>query len=159
MSNHLNHQQFCDLLIDSTPNAASSAHLASCPECAAEFSTLEASLGLFRQASIQLAEQTIDRRPLLLPKRRHGRFLSIPAYIAAAAMLAVVLFIPLLRSGNDSSIADSGRPAAVTTASASPAESDEALFDEINQDIAASVPSPMEPLANPTGMSNQGSSR
>jgi anti-sigma factor RsiW len=157
-NNHLNHQQLCDLLIDSTPDAASSAHLASCPACSAEFSTLETSLGLFRQASIQLAERSIERRPLLMPERRTRRFLTVPAYVAAAALLAVAILVPM-RSG------DSPTPTAQTPGSAAvetptnyaAAESDEALFEEINSTIASSVPAPMQPLANPTGI--QGSTR
>ncbi len=157
-NNHLNHQQLCDLLIDSTPNTASSAHLASCPACSAEFSTLESSLGLFRQASIQLAERTIDRRPLLMPERRTRRFLAVPAYVGAAALLAVAIMVPM-RSNSPAPVAHNPGPVAVETVAAYSPESDEALFEEINSAITSSVPSPMQPLANPAGTSVQGSSR
>lgn len=159
MTNHLTHQQLCDLLIDSAPEAAASAHLAACPACHSEFAALQSSLVSFRVASIQLAQRTIDQRgpahrPLLLPTRRTRRFLTVPAYVAAAAALAIAVLLPLHTT----------TPVAgpvvntpvVNTAAAQPTESDEALFEQINQDVAASVPGPMEPLANPTG---QGSTR
>jgi hypothetical protein len=154
MNNHLTHQQLCDLLIDTTPDEASSAHLVACPACSAEFSALNSSLVNFRQASIQMAEQTIDHRPLLLPAQRTRRFLAIPAYVAAAAALAVAIIIPLLPNTRTTNVASDAPPAIVATAHNT--ESDEALFEEIHEDVAAPVPGPLEPLANPTG---QGSTR
>lgn len=157
--NHLTHQQLCDLLIDSAPDAASSAHLAVCPDCTADLASLKASLATFRQASIHLAEREISRRPLLLPERRTRRSLVIPAYVAAAAVLAAALFVPLL--SNSPETAGNTTPALVNTATTptQTAESDEALFEEINRQIATAVPSPLQPLANPTGLPEQGGSR
>ncbi len=149
-SNHLTHHQICDLLIDpAQQDAAAVAHLAACPACTSELASLSTGLRNFQQASIRLAELEIARRPTpLLPAARSRSFFAVPAFAAAAALLLAIVFLPQHRTPAPDPHA---HQAALTPAVAvSDAESDEALLNQIDQDLDASIPSAMEPLAGPT---------
>jgi hypothetical protein len=72
--------------------------------------------------------------------------LSQPLYWAAAAVIFVGALFPI--SLHRQSVA---REAAKTAAvAAQNTESDEALLSDIDQKVSADVPSPMQPLADPT---------
>ena len=171
---HLNHQQICDLLLSGAAETASITtaqqtqelhreHLHSCLICSSELELLRSSVSSFRAASILVADRALARRPLSTPStmldaKRSARFLS-PAFFWAATALLFTAVLPLglyhsnlnpfLKHGQ-TAIAVSTTPAAVH-AVASSALSDEALLESINQDLSASVPSPMQPLAGVQG--------
>jgi len=137
---------------DPEQNAAfAEAHLLTCARCAAELAGLREGLSLFRQASIAYADSELRRRPQwTLPGRSILRPALEPAYwVAAAAMLLTALFpLQVLRQHG------LGSPPAVATSLADhPAESqsDEALLADVNREVSASVPAPMQALADPTG--------
>jgi hypothetical protein len=73
------------------------------------------------------------------------RYLTQPLYWAAAAILLVAASFPLSMRRQPVSA-----PATAAFASPHTAESDEALLEDIDQKVSADVPSPMEPLADPT---------
>jgi hypothetical protein len=120
----------------------------SCEQCAAELASLRESLSLFRQASIahadhelrQMPQISIPRLPLLTPAAQ-----ATWAFAAAATFLVALLPMQSFRQ-------HPLQPAPAVAASvASPsAESDDALLDDINQELSASVPAPMQALADPT---------
>jgi hypothetical protein len=170
INQHLNHQQICDLLLSGTSETASATpaqqsqelhreHLHSCLICSSELELLRSSVTGFRALSIVVADRALARRPLTassapLDARRGVRFIS-PAFFWAATSLvfAVVLPLSLYRSHlnpflkhGQTPVVVSTTPAAIHTV-ASSALSDEALLESINQDLSASVPSPMQPLA------------
>jgi hypothetical protein len=73
--------------------------------------------------------------------------LSQPLYWAAAAVVFVAALFPINLHRQQMA----ARSAATAAATASQTtESDEALLSDIDQKVSADVPSPMEPLANPT---------
>jgi hypothetical protein len=156
MNLHLTHEQLCDVLLadSSLPSAGVDhdtdvveQHLQACLICSAELKSLRDSLSHFRDASIaysrqQFAQSYAQRSSIAPP---HS-VLSQPLYWAAAAVIFVAALFPI--SLHRQSVA---REAAKTAAvAAQAAESDEALLSDIDQKVSADVPSPMQPLADPT---------
>lgn len=162
MTLHLTHEQLCDLVLadSSLPLEGVSqnrlegssdvvqAHLRACPVCSAELSSLRDSLSNFRDASVSFARQefarSYARRSSIAPPQS---YLSQPLYWAAAVVVFVAALFPLSMHRQRPIV-----PATSATASVSPRtiESDEALLADIDQKVSADVPSPMEPLADPT---------
>jgi hypothetical protein len=167
MTLHLSHEQLCDLILAdlslqperesrneswTDQNADSDVvqeHLRACLICSAELRSLRDSLYHFRDASVSYARQefaqSYAQRSSIAPPHS---FLSQPLYWAAAAVVCVAALFPL--SMHRHRLA----PAVIGTTATSPArqttESDEALLADIDQKLSADVPSPMEPLADPT---------
>jgi hypothetical protein len=162
MTLHLTHEQLCDLLLadsslpleDEFENGFHSnsdvvqEHLRACLICSAELRSLRDSLSHFRNASVSYARQefaqSYAQRSSITPPHS---FLSQPLYWTAAAVVFVAALFPLsMHRGRPVS------PVTATAASATPqtTESDEALLADIDQKVSADVPSPMEPLADPT---------
>jgi hypothetical protein len=152
---HLTDDQLADLLTATSSAQArcettAGAHLLACELCAAELDGLRESISLFKEASVAcastvLADRTAGQpRQWVVPAQRP--YLVYPAvWVAAAAMLLTAVLLPMqLR-----------RPAAATSVAShttvSSGESDEALLEDVNRDISASVPSPMQALVDPTG--------
>jgi hypothetical protein len=153
MNLHLTHEQLCDLILaDSSlrPNDDSDVveqHLQACLICSAELKSLRDSLFHFRDASVAYARQefaqSYAQRSSIAPPHS---YLSQPLYWAAAAVLFVAALFPItLHQQHSAAIS-----AVKATASAPQTESDEALLADIDQKVSADVPSPMEPLADPT---------
>jgi len=163
MTLHLTHEQLCDLILadSSLPqegefqNALESnddlvhEHLRACLTCSAELRNLRDSLSHFRDASTsyarqQFAQQSYAQRSSIAPPHS---YLSQPLYWTAAALVFVAALFPLSMHRQ--------RPVApvIATAASTSAqitESDDALLADIDQKVSADVPSPMEPLADPT---------
>jgi hypothetical protein len=164
MTFHLTHEQLCDLILadSSLPlegNSSSDckpesdvvqAHLRACLVCSAELRSLRDSLSHFRDASVSYARQefaqSYAQRSSIAPPHS---YLSQPLYWAAAAVVFVAALFPLSMHRQ--------RPASSVTATVASAssrttesESDDALLADIDQKVSADVPSPMEPLADPT---------
>jgi hypothetical protein len=162
MTPHLSHEQLCDAVLARSPHPLSSDfaalqdHLHACPACAAELANLRESLSLFRDASTALAHQELTsqrathsvRNTPVLPLRSSP--LHSVYWAAAAATILVAAALPLsLHRSQPLSPAPS-----VTAAAPVPTtESDEALLEDINQELSTSIPSPMQPLADPTANS------
>lgn len=154
---HLTEDQFDELLAASSrtsaPTSPAEAHLLSCEQCAAELASLRESLALFRQASTahadhelrQLPQMSIPaRRPLLTPTAQ-----TTWAFAAAATFLVALLPMQSFRQHNLQPA-----PAVAASVASSSAESDDALLEDINQELSASVPAPMQALADPTAISS-----
>lgn len=133
--------------------AAMQAHIAECPECSDEIAALRETLALFCDATNAYADCQLDHIPAFRPPTPRRSFAQVN-YWAAAAAAAVLLaaFMPLkthLRR-------EQGVPAAAPAVAkaqlpAPPPESDEALLEDVTRQLSASVPGPMEALADPTG--------
>lgn len=155
MGAHLTSEQFGELVAWSGPDASDAAdasmalaeaHLLHCERCAAELAGLRQSLTLFREASSAYAESEVRRLPRFVVPARPS---LEPAYWVAAAAMFLAAFMPLqvLRE-------HAVRQASPTVASSVPdrfAESDEALLDDVDREVSASVPTTMQALADPTG--------
>ena len=162
MTLHLTHEQLCDLILaerslpledESTDDRklgsdVVQAHLRACLICSAELRSLRDSLSHFRDASVSYARQEFAQsyahKSSIAPPHS---YLSQPLYWTAAAVVFVAALFPLSMHRQ--------RPIThgVTTATLSSpqtTESDAALLADIDQEISADVPAPMQPLADPT---------
>jgi hypothetical protein len=155
---HLTNAQIGELLscpssptaagIDAESRASAEAHLLTCAACAAEVASLRSSLTLFQQSCTACADREFAH------VQKHASPSSLPhwaypqtALWATAAALIMAAILPL-----DLRLRSAGAPqATVAAASTHSAESDEALLDDINRELSASVPAPMQALADPTG--------
>jgi hypothetical protein len=156
MNLHLTHEQLCDLLLaDSSLQQASEHepdvvqdHLRACLICSAELRSLRDSLSRFRDASVSYASQQFARsyaqRSSIAPPHS---YLSQPLYWAAAAAIFVAALFPLSMH-RQHPVSPVHAKAAIVSPHTT--ESDEALLEDIDQELSADVPSPMEPLADPT---------
>jgi hypothetical protein len=162
---HLTHEQLCDVLLASSgsapqgdPQAAATCeiaekHLRSCLQCAAELQNLRTSFSLFRHATTSYADQVYAQSSInktsLGPAPRYGSHLL---YWATAAALALAVALPLGLHHQHPPTAH--QPVAAAAMAPQPTtsatESDEALLNGIAQDLSTDVPSPMQPLADPT---------
>jgi anti-sigma factor RsiW len=159
---HLTSDQFGDLLGRSVTETAPpeaewvDAHLHACQQCSAELAELRQSLALFRDATSAYADKQMRPLPRLVPVRRAQVRWLIPTYwatAAAAMLLTALLPLQVLRQHSPSA-----QPAAVassTTASGAidHSQSDEALLDDVDREVSASVPTPMQALADPSASS------
>ncbi len=156
---HLSHEQLCDIVLARSPHPLSSdfaalqEHLSLCPACATELSNLRTSLSIFRDASTSFAQQELLR--LRTGNRVESRSVHSlrstalqPIYWAAAAAALLVAAVLPLSLHRQSPPSPPSAPA--SAAPAHTTESDEALLNDINQTLSASIPSPMQPLADPT---------
>jgi hypothetical protein len=153
-STHLNEEQFGELLVRSAGVRTSEislaeTHVLNCEQCAAELATLRESLSLFLQASNAYADNELrNLPPLHLPARPAPTLALQPAYWAVAAAIILAAFLPsqTLRQHSLKSAA-----AVTATVANRPVQSeDEALLNDVDTAISASVPTPMQALADPT---------
>jgi hypothetical protein len=154
---HLTHEQLCDLLLadlsrlDENDSDVVHEHLRACLLCSAELESLRSSLSLFRSASSSYASQVFVRssmqRESIAPPQR---YLSQPLYWAAAAIILVAASFPLSLHRQHSSAPAADSTISSVSSHAPEFESDDALLEDVDQKLSADVPSPMEPLADPT---------
>ena len=166
MTQHLSHEQLCDVLLAETdqfsgaPLSAQRGHLSGCLICASELDILRESVVRFRRSSVAYADRELTRRNLQTPfaslYQSHSRgYFSQPLSWAAAAALVLAVALPFgLHRHRPVTPATSVTVSAPT----SNTESDEALLEGINQDLTTDIPSPMQPLADPTASATQAQS-
>jgi hypothetical protein len=155
---HLSETQFGELLAEpaaTSSSSASQAHLLTCAQCAAEFASLRDALSLFRQAGTAYADNQLRRMPQIsVPVRPMLPVALEPAYFVAAAAILLAALLPMQNWHRYLVSQQSSAAAAAQDQPPQPAESDEALLDDVNRDLSASVPAPMQALADPTGGTN-----
>jgi hypothetical protein len=155
---HLTQPQFYDLLI-AGPSGTSPElerlrdHLLRCPACAAELASLRQPLADFRSSVTAWASHHSANR--LWNRSSHSHpFSTLSAWLLAAAALLLLIALPFA-THHDSSPNTNHDFAHSTTHSPSASSTtvgDEALLEEIDQTVSSSVPAPMQPLADPTGV-------
>jgi anti-sigma factor RsiW len=155
--NHLTGEQFGELMAGTTEAAGgelalAEAHLLVCEQCAAELASLREAICFYREASIAYADEELRQRPRwILPARSSSPRSLVPAYwVAAAAMLLTALFpLQVMRRHSVAPAAASVSSVAASDAGRD-AQSDEALLEDVNSEISASVPTSMQALADPS---------
>jgi len=167
MTPHLTHEQLCDLLVAKPAPELHEAgrlellheHLRNCERCSSELASLSQSLADFRSttkawASHEWTSQQTSLRSL--HPVRPTRVLTLSALWAAAAALVIAATLPLTQHHNAPPSSLPAPQAAAVTTQPSANQSDEALLEEIDQTLSSSIPSPMQPLNDPTaGLHNQ----
>jgi len=183
MTFHLSHEQLCDHLLEITavadPNPAALSpqtrdipastfhvvedHLRACPLCAAELSSLQASLGNFQAATTSFANQELSLLRLLHPNRiklhaitsasssRSTRLHHPFAWaIAAGVVVAASIGAMVPRGLHRQAVLQTTAAVVAPIHANSAPESDQALLEEVDDDLSSSVPSAMQPLSDPT---------
>jgi hypothetical protein len=149
---HLTSEQM-DLMLYAGPEETdreAAEHAQTCAFCKAELNELQQSLGSFRSVTTEISERAALSRPRtnLLPARpvwSRDPFRATPAYFALAASLTVAaVLVPFVRHSPEVQT-----PVPPKAQMAHSVESDDALLRDIDQQLDASVPSAMEPLADP----------
>jgi len=145
---HLTEEQFGELIAGASANPAAAAHILTCQQCAAELDQLRESLSLFRQASTLHAAGELRRMALApVPWRGILSPATQRAWLATAAAVAFLVALLPVHQQRRASMQHSSAVAA--DAPGLSAESDEALLDDVDRDVSASVPAPMQALADP----------
>jgi hypothetical protein len=162
MTQHLSHEQLCDVLLADMSQAPADPldmqreHLTSCLICASELDLLSGSVSRFRASSNDYVDRQFARRRLRQPfaalyqPYSRGFFNQPLSWTVAALVLAVTLPIGMHFRRPVASPANT-----LVSTAAQTTESDEALLEGVNQDLTAAVPSPMQPLADPTASEAQ----
>jgi hypothetical protein len=162
--NHLTDHQLSEVLIASPQESSLQLeilreHLRDCTLCHDRLISLRNPLTLFRSTTTAWADQVSARRTwtpsLLLARPASSRHLTGWMLTAAALLLAAV--IPLALRDHPSTPAPTGK-AVSSQLHAKPSTpiGDEALLEEVNQTLSSPIPTPMQPLADPTaGRSSQ----
>ncbi len=152
---HLTGEQFGELMAGTTEAAggestSAEAHLKACEQCAAELASMKEAIALFREASNAYANEELRRRPRwVLPERRSFSRSLVPAYWVAAAAMFLTALLPLQVLRRHSAQPQATAAVASSTP-ASSAQSDEALLEDVNSEISATVPTSMQALADPS---------
>jgi hypothetical protein len=135
-SNHLSAWEQEEYVLDQrTPQMLR--HLSECAECRAAVAQLEHVVGVYRKAAVQWSAESLATRPQQFITAKKQPVLSLRW--AMAAIIPIVLVLIALLPFR----ASSPRPA-------QPAAqiSDDALLDQVDEQISAAVPSSMESLTH-----------
>jgi hypothetical protein len=158
---HLTHKQLCDLVIASPldPEAAADdtvhTHLHSCYTCMAELTALTGTLDQFQTVAHTVTGREFNVQPrakisLLAARKPAFRWMQ-PLSFALAIALLVAVALPFTLTQHHPAIApQQAHIMAPVAAPAANAISDEALLEGVDQDLSASIPDSMQPLADPT---------
>jgi len=154
---HLTEEQFYDLVISNPTDSSVEVqhlrdHLLRCPECAAELAFLRQPLADFRSSVTAWADHHSNNRSWTRTSHPSS-FAMLSAWLLAAAALILVIALPFAAHRKPATIAyrhatySDTKPSAASSATIG----DEALLEEVNQTVSSSIPTPMQPLADPTG--------
>jgi predicted anti-sigma-YlaC factor YlaD len=145
-SNHLSAWEQEEYVLDQrTPQMLR--HLTECDECRAAVAQLEHGLGVYRNAALQWTAESLATHPQQFITARKQPVLSLRWAMAAVIPIVLVLIALLpFRASNQ-------RPAQPVAVQISTAQirndaGDDALLDQVDQQISAAVPSSMESLTH-----------
>jgi predicted anti-sigma-YlaC factor YlaD len=151
MNRHLTDEQLDMLLTGSTNSAKMDAeqHLAACAACRTEYATLTEVLGTFRSAATEASARYTPSRLLLSRapgSHRPGRMRMMwAAGLVTAAALCTVSVTALHKPTAPATSASTQAPLEL-----SETQSDDALLQSIDQDLATSIPPSLAPLESST---------
>jgi anti-sigma factor RsiW len=145
MTQHLTPAQLHDLLSRTAdaPATTEQLHLADCPECQEDCSNLDRSIANFRLAATSFALLHTPPRPVIGTSVRRS-FFALPRIVWATGLGSVLA----LTGATLSTLyrQPSRVVAPVTAAATQQPVSDEALLQDIDSDLSASVPPSLQPL-------------
>jgi len=156
MNEHLTPAQFDALLIGDT-NPGATEHLAACATCTAEFAATRSSIGQLTEALTGMAHHSRQERQERFRRDTPATILSfrsastkrpvrrLTATFALAASVAIVAAVIPFSHMTHPPVVKAPIAAPVSTV-----QSDEALLNEIDQQLSASVPEALAPLEDPT---------
>jgi hypothetical protein len=136
MNSHLSSEQL-DGVLNGGASQDASQHLGGCVQCAGELAALRAAFGDLRDVTTAVAEHH-RRLAVATPVRRIPRMV----WGLAAAALFVGIATPVAVHRRTTSVVGEKVPQVVATMS------DEALLNSVQNDLSASVPESLLPLAS-----------
>jgi hypothetical protein len=135
-TNHLSAWEQEEYILDErTPQMLR--HLTECAECRAAVARLEHGLGVYRKAAVQWSSDSLAARPQRFLTARKQPVVSL-RWAMAVIIPIVLLLIALLpfRGSNPRPVQQAAQM------------SDDALLDQVDEQISAAVPSSMESLTH-----------
>jgi hypothetical protein len=143
MNNHLTSQEMEALLME--PKSGNrQPHLANCESCMDELESFQAAIADFRSAATASARQ--QYRAAAIPTGSYARPRMMWSMVAAAVLICTAEPILLHRTLNHADVVTVPQQQAQGTVS--DAGSDAQLLSNVQDDLSASVPGPMLPLAS-----------
>jgi hypothetical protein len=115
-------------------------HLTECAGCRAAVARLEHGVAIYRSAAVEWSSECLATRPLQFDPSAGRRFPVFALRWAVAAVLPLLLLVFALISFHPTSTRPVRTPASDI--------SDDALLEQVDQQISATVPSSMESLTN-----------
>ena len=135
MTPHLTHQQQEDYLLNQrSPSMLQ--HLAACPACREAVAHLQQTLSAYRAVAVEYTAQTLATRPRVPLSRPRP---ALDLRWALAALLPLLLLMLALLPFHFKT----ARPA-----QPGPALSDDALLEQVDEQLSTAVPSSMESLTH-----------
>jgi anti-sigma factor RsiW len=117
-------------------------HLTECAECRAAVAQLEHGVGVYRQAAVEWSAESLATRPQQFVTARRQPAISLRWAMAAIIPIVLLLFALLpFRLSNP-------RPAQPAVAQISDDAGDDALLDQVDEQLSVAVPSSMESLTH-----------
>lgn len=148
--NHLTTEQM-DRLLGNPSARSESMHLQQCARCYEELRSLEQLFGALRVESAAVASQ--ERARAVLPQRRPVRAWMLGT--ATAALVVTAIAVPVFTHHAPAPVA--GSTQANTVRNTVEPISDEALLNSIQDDLSASEPAALRPLAVRSGAAQSNS--
>jgi hypothetical protein len=137
-TNHLSGWEQEEYILQQKADQRTLHHLGECAQCRDAVALLENGLAVFRSAAVQWSSECLATRPARLafvPARRpHVLRWAVAAMVPLALLLLALLPLHL----------SAPRPAQTTTA----AISDDALLEQVDEQVSVAVPSSMESLTH-----------
>jgi anti-sigma factor RsiW len=118
-------------------------HLSECAACEAEVERLEQGVAAFRTAAVSWSAECLSTRPQQPQFAASRRFSPATLRWAFAAVIPIVLLILVLLP-----IHDTSAPHPVAQANPVSQTSDDALLEQVDEQVSEAVPSSMESLTH-----------
>jgi predicted anti-sigma-YlaC factor YlaD len=145
MTAHLTHEELTNRLL-SEPSMTVDAHLLDCEGCRKELDQLRSSVALFRDAAHGWSENaaSVSQRVIAIAPRRKALWTA--EWAVAAALLLVVVILPMVYWQNRGHNVQSGSITSPADTFQAQVDKDNEMLSAVNSEIAESVPAPMQPL-------------
>jgi anti-sigma factor RsiW len=122
-------------------------HLAQCSSCFAQVEQMERGVALFRESAHVWSAESLAANPLKVPQVLPRPTVGYPWAWAMAALLFLMALLPLVFQRTRTETHQAARIAAPM--------SDDALLQQVDEEVSVDVPSSMEPLTHLVSTSNR----
>jgi anti-sigma factor RsiW len=119
-------------------------HLAQCSACQAEVERLEAGVSLFRDSAVEWSGELLHAQSLSARPRHRLAMPILTWALAAIVLLLVLLPLYLLEGKRTAQQQEANKQPATVSAPIS----DDALLQQVDDEVSVAVPASMEPLTH-----------
>jgi len=146
LNGHLSATDITQWLVEG-PSSEAEAHVASCRGCEEELAEAREPLALFRSAVVAWSEGQPVGRISVAEEKRGLRGWTLVNWMPVASVAFAMLVLAVFVSGGGSSFRNNEAPKIAQT----PAVSDTALMEQVDQEVSETVPDAMAPLTDLVG--------